>query len=145
MVDVAQTRFPLHNPTEWSHMEWVRESEHHYLFTRRNISSFSLEWSQIPECHATKPLDWMNWICKWRVDELASSLSPSHYMQLHSVGLCRGKSVHATSITGCWWIEFENYGSYRDNWQERVRNSMERVGLQTGHLSGHENLWVKWQ
>jgi hypothetical protein len=36
------------------------------------------------QCHATKPFDWESWSCRWRVDEVATSLSRSHSMWLLS-------------------------------------------------------------
>jgi hypothetical protein len=54
--------------------------------------------------------------------EVASSLSCSHAMWLFSVRLCKVKSVCVTSTTGYWWTEIENCRSYRDSWQEHVRN-----------------------
>jgi hypothetical protein len=75
------------------------------------------------QCHATRPLDWESWSCRWRVDEVASSLSRSHSMWLLSVGLCIGTSVCATSTTGYWWTEVDSYCSV-----EKVgRNMLERV------------------
>jgi hypothetical protein len=68
--------------------------------------------------HATKSLDWESWSCRWRVNEVAPSLSRSHSMWFLSVGLCKWTSVWATSTTGYWWTEVENYRSYRDNCQE---------------------------
>jgi hypothetical protein len=57
---------------------------------------------------------------------------------LLSVGLRKGTRVRASSITGYWWTDIQNYCSYRNNWQEHVRKGTGCAGLQTGHLSGHE-------
>jgi hypothetical protein len=61
-----------------------------HLLPRRS-SSFLPEGLRIPECHAAKPLDWDSWICKWRVDAVASLPSRFYCMWLPSVELCIGK------------------------------------------------------
>jgi hypothetical protein len=50
------------------------------------------------ECHGTIPLNWESWSCRWRVAEVASSLSRPHSVWLPYTELHNGKSVCATLV-----------------------------------------------